>query len=277
MMATDTLPNGATLVSFDTTADGGRAIARAQNFIVEWVDRPGRRTVAESAHETILLLADGAARIDDGEGEIVVEGPAIAIVPPGRPAITLDAGGPLLLLATDRVDLDREDAARNHQDTRIAPVGTPFRRRRPLARAMVMPFDAIPNPSGNPRIRFIQTATMSINIVRYEGPRDTTSLSPHAHADIEQGTLAIVGRYVHHLRTPWQKDMAGWREDAHVEVDPATLLLIPPELVHTTRGVDDEPHLLVDIFAPPRRDFIARGWIANAGDYDDPFDEGTTT
>jgi hypothetical protein len=37
--------------------------------------------------------------------------------------------------------------------------------------------------------------------------------------------------------------------------------------VHTTRAVGAGPHTLVDVFAPPREDFLARGWVLNAGDY----------
>jgi hypothetical protein len=263
------LPSGATLVSFAANPEGGQSNARAQNFTVEWIGRPGHPAVAESASEMILLLAGGAARIDDGTGEIELEGPTAAIAPSGQLTATLVSGGPLLLLATDRADL--KDGG-DPRDDRIAPIGAPFSRRQPLDQVLVLPFDSIPDPSGNPRIRFLQSATMSVNIVRYEGPRDTASLSPHAHEDIEQGTLAISGRYIHHLRTPWGKNMAGWREDEHVQAGPATLLLIPPELVHTTQGVGEGTHLLIDIFAPPRRDFIAKGWMANAGDYRDPRD-----
>lgn len=270
-MTTRKLPSGATIVSFGADSAGRPAIARAQNFVVEWIDHPERPSSAQSANEMILLLAGGAARIDDGIGETTLEGPSVAIAPPGHLTATLVSGGPLVLIATDRADLDGNLGGR--RDDRIAPIGAPFARRQPLDRLLVVPFDTIPDPSGNPRIRFFQSATMSVNIVRYQGARDTGSLSPHAHKDIEQGTLAINGRYVHHLRTPWGRDMADWREDEHVEVGPATLLLIPPELVHTTQGVGEESHLLIDIFAPPRRDFIARGWMANAGDYRDPLGE----
>lgn len=269
MTTTRKLPSGATLVSFAADARCRRSNARAQNFTVEWIGRPGHSAVAESASETILLLAGGAARIDDGTGEIELEGSTAAIAPPGQLTATLISGGPLLLLATDRTDLK---GGGDPRDDRVAPIGTPFSRRQPLDQVLVLPFDSIPDPSDNPRIRFLQSATMSVNIVRYEGPRDAASLSPHAHKDIEQGTLAISGRYVHHLRKPWGKNMADWREDEHVEAGAATMLLIPPELVHTTQGVGEGAHLLIDIFAPPRRDFIAKGWMANATDYHDPLD-----
>jgi len=267
------LASGATFVSFDSAAGNGRPIAKAQNVLVEWIDRPERPVVAESRDEMILLVADGVAQVDDGSGEIAVAGHSVVITPPGCITVTV-LGGRAVLLATDRADLDGPEG--EQRDVRIAPVGTPFSRSQPLNRLLVMPFDEIPNPSGNPRIRFIQSATMSLNIVRYEGARDTRSLSPHAHDDIQQGTLAIDGRYVHHLRTPWGRDIAHWREDEHVEAGPATLLLIPPEIVHTTQGLGDEPHLLIDIFAPPRRDFIAKGWMANADDYRDPLTEAAS-
>ena len=273
-MTTELLRSGATLVTFDASRDDQRSIARAQNFTVEWIDETGAGQTAASTQEMILLLTAGTARLDDGREEILLDGPAAAIVPAGRVAVASIGGGPLLVLATDRPDLGpRESAARAQRDDRIAPVGVSFARRQPLTRTLVMPFDAIPNPSGNPRIRFLQSATMSINIVRYEGARDATSLSPHAHSDIEQGSLAVYGDYVHHLRTPWGKDMANWRDDEHLEAGPGTLLLIPPELIHTTQGVGGGVHLLVDIFAPPRRDFIAKGWIANADEYRDPLIE----
>lgn len=269
-MTTQMLANGATIVSFEPSGD--RALARGQNFIIEWAGREGLPLTASSDSELIVLLADGAARLSGpGAEALMLEGSLVAIVPAGDMTLTLLSGGPAIILATDRTDIDHQQIDGNEaQDGRIAPVRTPFSRHRPLDRPLVTRFDALPDPAANPRIRFVQSATMSINIVRYDGPRGTGALSPHAHDDIEQGTLAIAGRYVHHLRTPWGKDMAGWRDDAHVEAGPGTMLLIPPELIHTTQGVGEEPHLLIDIFAPPRRDFIAKGWIGNAADYHDP-------
>ena len=45
------------------------------------------------------------------------------------------------------------------------------------------------------------------------------------------------------------------------------MTLIPPTIVHTTRAVGAGTHTLVDVFAPPREDFLANGWVLNAGDY----------
>lgn len=266
------LPNGAALVPLVPDGAPGHRVAMAQNFSVEWLSISGRPVSVVSRTETIIILCAGAARLANTHAETLLDGPSVAIAPAGSQQITLTLGGPLLILATDRTDLDRSDTEilSHPPDGRIAPIEAPFDRKAPLKAPLVTAFDGLPNPSNNPRIRFFQSATMSVNLVRYEGARDAKSLSPHSHKDIEQGTLAVTGRYMHHLRTPWVPDKSLWREDAHIEAGPGTLLLIPPEIIHTTQGVGDESHLLVDIFAPPRRDFIAKGFVANAGDYTDP-------
>lgn len=51
-----------------------------------------------------------------------------------------------------------------------------------------------------------------------------------------------------------------------------SVAVIPVHLVHTTEGVGTERHLLIDVFSPPRRDFIAKGCVANARDYAPPAD-----
>lgn len=101
----------------------------------------------------------------------------------------------------------------------------------------------------------------------HDGPRDTEGLSPHSHEDFEQLSVTLVGNYAHHLRVPWTARMSEWRDDEHVQVGSPSMTLIPPTVVHTTRAVDAGPHTLVDVFAPPRGDFLAKGWVLNAGDY----------
>ena len=111
---------------------------------------------------------------------------------------------------------------------------------------------------------------MSINWVDYKGPRDRKALSPHSHSDFEQASLAAAGDFVHHLRTAWGKNANEWRDDEHRLVGSPSILVIPPDLIHTTEGVGEGDHLLIDIFAPPRRDFIAKNWVANSTEYLDP-------
>ncbi len=55
-----------------------------------------------------------------------------------------------------------------------------------------------------------------------------------------------------------------------IELASPSLTVGPVNLIHTSEGVRQEHHLLIDIFSPPRRDFIAKGWVQNAGDYVDP-------
>jgi hypothetical protein len=75
------------------------------------------------------------------------------------------------------------------------------------------------------------------------------------------------GRFLHHIRAPWISDANQWRPDEHIEAGADSLLVIPPQLIHTTEGVGSGRHVLIDVFAPPRQDFIAKGWVHNAADY----------
>ena len=127
--------------------------------------------------------------------------------------------------------------------------------------------DNLPNSVGMPRAKLFQTSTMSINWVDYSGPRDRKALSPHSHGDIEQASIAIEGTFVHHFRTSWGSDADLWRPDAHLEAPSKTVALIPPPIIHTTEGIGPGRHILIDVFAPPRNDFIAKGQVLNSSDY----------
>jgi hypothetical protein len=131
----------------------------------------------------------------------------------------------------------------------------------------------MPNSVGMPRAKLFQTETMSINWVEYLGPRDRTKLSPHFHTDIEQASLAIEGEFTHHYRTTWTIDANKWRPDEHILAAPGTIALIPPPIIHTSEGVGPSRHILIDVFSPPRADFIAKGQILNSGDYGAPEDK----
>ena len=100
-------------------------------------------------------------------------------------------------------------------------------------------------------------------------PRDPRKLSPHAHGDFEQGSLALAGNYVHHLRYPWGTDMTLWQEDQAVQMGSPSLLVVPPKVIHPSRNID-APGVLLDIFAPPRWDFSRKGQVCNAADYPMP-------
>lgn len=267
-MPVQRLENGARLIAPAGSGEG-RDVAAGGNFTVEWLMHAARAYPVRSGDEVLVLFIDAGGAISGTYGAIAVAPMTVAILPAGAHEIAVDAPRGGLIIATGRSDMAPGEAlnAGEPRDARIAPPGAPYDRIQPLDAPLLLPIEAIPTPPGNPRIRFLQTATMSINIVLYDGPRGNDALSPHAHADIEQGSLAIDGSYVHHLRTPWGADAAAWLEDVHLDAGPETLLLIPPGLIHTTEGVGPGRHFLLDIFAPPRGDFTAKGWMANAGDY----------
>ena len=152
----------------------------------------------------------------------------------------------------------------------MAPVGPVWPRVSGADDIRVFEIDKFKAPADNPRLKMLQSATMSINWVDYDGPRDRIALSPHSHADFEQASLAVAGDFVHHLRVAWGKNADEWRDDEHKLAGSPSVLVIPPDLIHTTEGVGPGHHLLIDIFAPPRRDFIAKSWVFNAADYRDP-------
>jgi len=262
----------------ELASDGGPHAARAQNFVVQWLEWPhAAQTAAASPHEMLLLLPDCAATVvshTEPTGT-TCELPArrVAILPPGRHTIALQGPGAAALIASRRDDLPdgaiRNDSAYRPPDERVAPYLPAFTRRGGDTGIVAIDIDAAAAPADNPRLKMFMTETLSINWVEYAGPRDRTSLSPHSHADFEQGSLAMAGRYVHHLRTPWGKDATRWQEDRHLQAGPGSLLIVPVEIIHTTEGEGTDRHLLIDVFSPPRRDFIAKDWVYNAADYRD--------
>ncbi|WP_404713779.1 hypothetical protein [Sphingomonas sp. MMS24-J13] len=243
----------------------GRALMQTQRFSIERLHGvAGDRFAFAARTETILLLpVIGAALTGDRDADL--PGHAVVIVPRGSYRIELAGSGDVYILSTDRSDLD--DAGAPPRDDRVRAVGAPRRRVVGHDEVRIHPITEIAIPPDNGRLRFLQSETMSINWVEYEGVRDRAGLSPHAHTDFEQASLAIAGNFVHHLRTPWGRDADLWQDDAHLAAGPASVIAIPPEIIHTTEGVGEGRHVLVDVFAPPRDDFIARNWVFNAAEY----------
>ena len=259
----------------DLGQDGaGRHLARGQNFTVERIEAdPGEALTLIGEDEMMILCLDAVVRLS-GDDTADIAPRTVAIVPPGKFRLAFVQRGRVFAFATRRLDLP-VDAAINAAtyavaDDRVAPIGEPFRRARDAGNIQLLPIDEIKAPASNPRIKCIQSATMSINWVEYNGPRDRSALSPHAHRDFEQGSLAIDGGFVHHLRAPWKSNAELWQDDVHMTAGADSLLIVPPEIIHTSEGVGAERHLLIDVFAPPRRDFIANGWMCNEADYLDP-------
>lgn len=244
--------------SFVRFGDGqpGRTTAGACDFCVEWIvfGSPGQAIRIEAASEHFVIVGQGTLRIAPAAaaGEVAVPADHVAIVPAGTHTLLGDPGTQGAVITTRRAEFESRP---------------PYGRRQMLAMPQVLSFDQIKASPEKPRLKILQTATLSINIVDYQGPRDRSALSPHSHAAFEQGSLALEGDFVHHLRTPWGSDAGQWRDDEHRSAPSPSLVVIPPHVIHTTEGVGDGRHLLIDVFSPPRQDFIASGWVFNAGDY----------
>src|SRR5450830_603436 len=244
------------------------ASVRGQNFTAHrFAHAAGQTQLITSSDEILFIFPDTAAELETVGAIYQIPPHALVIAAPGTVQVRLHTPGNAYALSTATSTPPPEFAVNaafyQSPDPRVKPVH-PTLTSSARAEVRVYPIEQIPFPPGNPRLKLLRTATMSINWVDYDGPRDRTRLSPHAHADFEQGSLAIAGNFIHHIRAPWTPDADQWQADQHIEAAADSVLIIPPELIHTTEGVGQGRHILIDIFAPAREDFIAKGWVHNA-------------
>ncbi|MDH6117039.1 mannose-6-phosphate isomerase-like protein (cupin superfamily) [Kitasatospora sp. GAS204A] len=242
-----------------------------RNFVVAITELEAgdRLTEHDLPEEYVLLVQDGAVVgvEQDGRARVSVSEPALVVVPAGTSTVHAAASTTVARVFTARCDAQMRRAV-NHAagaDLRAAPLPEPTEAGGDRIR--VHRLRDIPDEEGRLG-RIFRTRSLMVNwFPVHEGPRDTERLSPHSHEDFEQMSVTLTGNYAHHLRVPWTPRMSEWREDEHVQVGSPSMTLIPPTVVHTTRAVGAGPHTLIDVFAPPREDFIAKGWVLNAGDY----------
>jgi mannose-6-phosphate isomerase-like protein (cupin superfamily) len=247
--------------------------ARGQNFMVEWISfSVGGEHSVSLRNEAILILPDVAATVSGDVGDARAPSRSVVILPSGHSQIRLKEAGLAIILKSEFSAAEAGACVNAATYETLNPLVAPVRSLSPRGKAglRVYPIDDVMPASGRSRLKMLQSSTMSINWVEYDGPRDRRQLSPHSHEDFEQGSLAIHGQFVNHFRVPWGPDAEVWRDDAHLPVEPSSLTVIPPGLIHTTEGIGPGRHLLLDIFAPARFDFREKGWIANAAEYADP-------
>ena len=252
-------------------------ITRGQNFLVAHSEAaPGavlERRAQPDEYALILFAPDAPAIVTAGGERVEIPGHSLAFIPPGDSRVELPAGGRVQrVFSCEQQDLSA-----------LASNAASFATRRP----QIPPYAPWPAPKDGWRIRsysldvppepgrfgrIFRCSTLMINIIDPQiGPRDITKLSPHHHDDFEQGSLALEGSFVHHMRWPWTVNMNDWREDRHPLVHSPSLTVIPAPAIHTSRGVDAGVNQLIDIFAPPREDFSKQpGWVLNADDYPMP-------
>lgn len=245
--------------------------ARTQHTGVAWSEFPDAGGTLRQAfgHETIVVLPD-AAGVLTGDG--VSEGaPArsIGILPPGPCTVDLRGPGTVIRFFTPVPDAlaaragNRDDYPEPRANVR--PIGAPFVRVGPHG-PRVHPIARLAGPdAGKPRC--VQSATMSVMWMDQPGPHDRRKLYPHAHADFEEGSLVIEGRYVLHLRTPWGNDADAWRDDDHFACARGSLVIIPVDVTHSAEAIGEGGHVLLNFFAPARRDHMEKGQVVNVAEY----------
>ncbi|HEV7662475.1 MAG TPA: hypothetical protein VGQ62_02975 [Chloroflexota bacterium] len=258
----------------DTSAAARTWLARGQNFVLAYTEAEAGATLGRDAQvdEYMVLLPDRASRVEISTPaeKVVVNGQSVVFVPPGKSMIEVQQGGRFIRVFS-------------HPATELAAQcsnAASYAQRHPN----VAPLEPWPDPPGGFRVRpysldvpadpsrfgrIFRGTTMMVNwSPPRQGPRDTTKMSPHAHADFEQCSLVIAGEFVHHLRWPWTTTLAEWREDEHVHVGSPSIAIIPPPTIHTSQALGSGENLLIDIFCPPRVDFSEKpGWVLNAADY----------
>lgn len=268
---------GADLVAFGrrpAAAESQSSFVRGQNFLIEWIDATTDSLPVEIASdiETIVITYDSGASIAGNGSVHKIPKRTLTVLPAGDWQMTPNAGS-VCVLSTSRKNVTIEPlnaATYATPDTRVVSTGPAWKRANDSEEVQIFEIDKIAPPADNPRIKMFQSATMSINWVDYDGPRDRRELSPHSHRDFEQGSLAAAGTFIHHLRENWGKNANDWRDDEHLRAGSPSVLVIPPDIIHTSEGVEPGHHLLIDVFSPPRRDFIAKRWVHNSAEYIDP-------
>lgn len=263
----------------EVTDRGRYWYARGQNFAIVHVHAQAGETIRrpnQCDEYAVLLPEDGDARLQiDWNGAVPLEVPggSLVFIPPGRSSITVLAGGTFCMLFSTRSQ-DICDKCVN-----ALSYGRPH--------PNIPPLEAWPEPVGGWKVRrysldvpeqegrfgrIWRCTTLMINVVPsafwHRGP---SKLSPHHHETFEQGSLALQGAYIHHLRWPWTANRLTWREDDHEYCASPSLAVIPPRVIHTSEGVGEDNHVMVDVFSPPRVDFsLKEGWVLNADEYPMP-------
>ena len=266
-------------VSPDEKLDNGSNTwwTRSQAMLIGWTEAlAGDELTSDVTGEHGVLALDGATLEVVHNGEVVsVDEPAVIIVPPGSSALRVTSPGTVIrvIAAATAPELASRCANRGEYEAADANVADFAAWPDPVDGFRIRVYPIAEHPIADGRLgRIFRCSTVMINVLpESDVARDPTKLSPHHHDDFEQVSLQAVGDYVHHMRVPWTPDATTWRDDEHGACEAPSVVVIPPPLVHTSQAVGDMRHWLIDVFAPPRRDFSERpGWVLNADEYPMP-------
>lgn len=254
--------------------DGTRTwITGGRNFVVAYSSVAAGGGLERLGHpdEYVVFLPGVPATVTTAAGEIragAAGRDTVVIVPPGDSVVRVPEGGEVWRFFTAeaadlrpyRLDLDNDAA--------VAPP-TPFPE--PVGGYRVRVYDLAEfNAPGRGQV--LQTRSLMVNVLKaVTERRSVTRLSPHSHDDFQQGSVAVRGVFVHHLRRPWGPNMLTWAADDHEVCAAPSVAVIQPGDVHTTQEVGTGLSQLVDVFCPPRLDFAhTPGKVLNAAEYPPP-------
>lgn len=247
---------------------------RGQNFVLAFsrVTAGARLVRKGQPDEYLLLLCDKASSVNvtTGERPLTIDGYTLTIVPPGDSDVTVTQGGRLIRVfssqSTDLLERCSNSESYGMPHPNVAPL-VPWPA--PVGGYKLRSYSLdVPHEPGR-HGRIFRCSTLMVNYVDvYDGPRDTTKLSPHSHEDFEQCSLLLDGEIIHHVRFPWNRNLQAWIDDEHVRVGAPSVAIFPPPCIHTSMATGAGLNQLVDIFSPPRRDWSEKpGWVLNADEY----------
>lgn len=251
-----------------------------------WVTRGGRFVVTvtqaeagavltreQETDEYVVLLPHSRAQLEaDGEQQELAAD-SLTIVPPGTSTLTALEAGLIVRVfapsAADLLDISSNNALYQDELAELAP-NQPWPM--PVEGYRIRQYALADYVRNDTNMRLFRSRRLMINVLTQRTtPRDVRALSPHQHTDFEQGSLVLEGRYMHHLRYPWTKNMEQWVDDEHVEIGAPSLTVIPAQVIHTSRNLSEGDCWLIDIFGPPRHDFSNKpGLVCNAAEYPMP-------
>ncbi len=250
-------------------------ITRGANFVVAVSQAKAGATFARDNNpdEYMVYLVDAAAVIEASGQTITALADSLTIVPPGASRVTLSSPGQVVRVFSSKAGDMLALAGNAGHYAGGAPEVAPLQAwPDPVGGFMLRNYQLADFIKPDTNMRIFRSTNLMMNIMTSrDTPRDVRKLSPHSHTDFEQGSLALAGDWVHHMRYPWTADMTTWKNDEHIEMSSPSLLVIPPKVIHTSRNVSQGRSALVDVFAPPRMDFSSKpGMVANAADYPMP-------
>jgi hypothetical protein len=230
--------------------------ARGQHFVLVYsrVDAGVTLESDTGEYEHFVLLQDGGEiEVTSSAGSAVVATRAAVIVPPGRSTVAVHKPSVLVrVFAPPTPELLSKcvnQAYYAEANTDVAPFSL-WPEPVDGYKLRVYDFDNVPGAD------FIRSRNIAVQWAPYrEAQNGVFGGMPHSHETFEHTLLCMSGGYILHMRYPWGKERADWREDEHVPIGTPSLVVVPPRVTHLPEAAGARNSML-DISAPPRADLM---------------------